>query len=244
MKGGTHKLSAVILHTLKYKDSSLLVYAYTDMFGRQTYVVNGVRSSKNKAGMACFQPLTILDAVAYHNPKSDLQRFKEYRLTVPLQDLSFNVHKNAMALFIGEVIYKTVREQEPNVEFFHFLKQSVLELETIQAGAANFHLYFLARLSGYLGYAPGNDYAPERSFFDIPAGEFTPVKPRHELFFDAVQSQLFGRLLTSCPDDLCHIGLNREQRRAFVNNMLNFYSHHFDALAPVRSWSVLADVYD
>lgn len=244
MKSGTNKLTAVVLHTLKYRDSSLLVHAYTDLLGRQTYVVNNVRSVKNKTGMACFQPLTLLDVVAYHNPKAELQRLKEYRLSVPLQSLSFDIHKNAMALFMGEVVYKTIREQEPNAGLFYFLQEAVLELERIREGTANFHLYFLAQLSSHLGYAPGNDYTPERLFFDIPAGEFTPIRPKHELFFDAGQTRLFGRLLAASPADLCHIALNRAQRRLFVNNMLNFYSHHFESLSPVRSWSVLSEVYD
>jgi DNA repair protein RecO (recombination protein O) len=149
-----------------------------------------------------------------------------------------------MALFMGEVVYKTVREQEPDAGLFYFLQQAVLDLEHIQEGMANFHLYFLAQLCSYLGYAPGNDYTPERQFFDIPSGEFTPIRPKHTLFFDAGQTRLFGRLLAASPVDLCHIALNREQRCLFVNNMLNFYSHHFDALSPVRSWSVLSEVYD
>jgi len=243
MSSLTHKISAVVLHTLKYRDTSLLVYAYTDLFGRQTYLVNGVRSSKNKAGMACFQALSLLDAVAYHHPKNDIQRLKEYHLSVPLQHLAFDVHKNAMALFIGEVVYKTVREQEPNEQLFCFFRQSVLELENIQEGAANYHLYFLARLAAYLGYASGNDYMPEHTYFDIPSGEFTPILPRHELFFDAGQTALFGRLLKAEVADLPNICLHHSQRNAFVHNMLRFYNHHFDTLAPVRSLTVLSEVF-
>ncbi len=243
MSSATNKLSLIVLHTLKYRDSSLLVYAYTDLYGRQTYVVNGVRSTKNKVGMACFQPLTLLDTVAYHNPKSDLQRLKEYHLAVPLQSLSFDVYKNAMALFMGEVVYKTVREHEPSDSLFEFLQRSVLELEAIGQGAANYHLYFLAQLAGYLGYAPGNEYRPEYTYFDIPSGEFTPIRPKHELFFDAQQSALLGRLLNLNFSELSSLELNREQRSAFVNNMLKFYAHHFDTLSPIRSWTVLGEVY-
>lgn len=243
MSSATNKISAIVLHTLKYRDTSLLVYAYTDLFGRQTYLVNGVRSAKNKSGMACFQPLSLLDAVAYHQPKNDIQRLKEYHLSTPLQHLAFDVHKNAIALFMGEVVYKTVREQEPNEQLFRFLQQSVLELENIQEGAANYHLYFLARLAAYLGYASGNDYQPEYTYFDIPSGEFTPIKPKHELFFDTVQTVLFGRLLKAEIADLPSIGLHHSQRSAFVDNMLRFYNFHFDTLAPVRSWAVLEAVY-
>jgi DNA repair protein RecO (recombination protein O) len=243
MSSVANKISAVVLHTLKYRDTSLLVYAYTDLFGRQTYLVNGVRSAKNKMGMACFQALSLLDAVAYHHPKNDIHRLKEYHLSVPLQNLAFDVHKNAMALFMGEVVYKTVREQEPNKQLFHFLQQSVLELENIQEGAANYHLYFLARLAAYLGFASGNDYRPEYTYFDISSGEFTAVRPKHELFFDSEQTALFGRLLQSEVAGLPAIGLHHSQRSAFVNNMLRFYEHHFDALSPIRSWTVLGEVY-
>lgn len=243
MSSAVNKLSAIVLHTLKYRDSSLLAYTYTDLFGRQTYVVNGVRCEKNKTGMACFQPLTLLEVVAYHNPKTDLQRMKEYRLSVPLQGLSFDVHKNAMALFMGEVVYKTVREHEPNDPLFDFLHRSVLELNDIQTGASNYHLYFLAQLASYLGYAPGNDYRPELTYFDIPTGEFTPIRPKHELFFDAQQTALFGQLLDSNPAALSDINLNHRQRNVFVDNMLKFYNYHFDTLSPVRSWTVLSEVF-
>jgi len=193
--------------------------------------------------MACFQALSLLDAVAYHNPEKDIQRLKEYHLSVPLQNLAFDVHKNAIAMFMGEVVYKTVREQEPNEQLFHFLRQSVLELENIREGAANYHLYFLARLAAYLGFASGNDYKPEYTYFDIFSGEFTTIRPKHELFFDAEQAALFGRLLKAEISDLPNIGLHHSQRSAFVNNMLRFYEHHFDALSPIRSWTVLSEVY-
>ena len=194
--------------------------------------------------MACFQPLSLLDTVAYHHPKNDIQRLKEYHLSIPLQNIAFDVHKNAIALFMGEVVHKTVREQEPNEQLFHFLQQSVLELENITEGTANYHLYFLAHLAAYLGYASRNDYKPEHTYFDMASGEFTPVRPKHELFFDAEQTVLFGRLLKAGATDLQYINLHHSQRNTFVNNMLRFYEHHFDALSPIRSWTVLEKVYE
>jgi DNA repair protein RecO (recombination protein O) len=238
-----HKLTAIILHTKKYRESSLLVYAYTNLFGRQTYVVNGVRSEKNKTGVACFQPLTLLDAVAYHNPKSDLQRLGEYRLLQPLHSIPFSVTKNALALFIGEVLYKTIREQEPNEALFRFLVRAVLDLDGMTQGVSNFHLYFLVQLNRYLGYAPGNDYFSETPYFDVQAGEFTPLQPEHDLFFDAAQTQLFATLLDSEPERLAQISLHHDQRNRFVENMLRFLNHHFDTPVTVRSAAILQEVF-
>ena len=237
------KLIAIVLHTIKYKDSSLLVYTYTDVFGRQTYVVNGVRCEKNKAGMACFQPLTLLEAVAYHNPTNELQRLKEYHLYMPLQNIAFDVYKNVIALFIGEVLYKTVREHEPNKTLFDFLYASVVGLEKLEKGAANFHLHFLTHLSAYLGYAPTNNYDKTNLFFDMQEGAFTTTQPKHALFFNTEQASLLGKLLQTSVEELHAFSLNREQRNAFINNMLQFYNHHFDTLSPIKSWLVLQEVF-
>ncbi|MDR1680564.1 MAG: DNA repair protein RecO [Prevotellaceae bacterium] len=237
------KLTAIVLHTKKYRESSLLVYAYTNVFGRQTYVVNGVRSEKNKTGMALFQPLTLLDAVAYHNPKSDMQRLYEYRLRWPLHSIPFNITKNAQALFIGEVLYKTIREQEPNAELFDFLFRAIMDLDALEQGIANFHLYFLVHLLRYLGYAPGNRYFFETPYFDVPSGEFIPFRPSHDLFFDAPQTQLFAALLQASPGQLSQIALRREQRNRFIDNMLSFLNHHFDMPVPIHSAAVLQAVF-
>ena len=238
-----HKLTAIVLHTKKYRESSLLAYVYTNLFGRQTYVVNGVRSEKNKTGMAFFQPLTLLDAVAYHNPKSELQRLSEYGLLQPLHSIPFAVNKNALALFIGETLYKTIREHEPNAALFRFLVRAVLDLDGLTQGVSNFHLYFLVHLSRYLGYAPGNDYFPETSYFDVQAGKFTPSRPAHDLFFDAAQTQLFATLLDSEPENLSQLSLHHDQRNRFVDNMLRFLNHHFDAPVAVRSAAILQEVF-
>ena len=236
------KLTAIVLHTMKYKESSLLVHAYTDVSGRQTYVVNGVRSEKNKAGMALFQPLTLLDVVAYHNPKSDLQRMTEYRLVQPLQSIPFDVIKNALALFMGEVLYKTIREHEPNEKLFDFLYRSIIDFDEMSAGVANFHLYFLVHLARYLGYAPGNGFDGE-SYFDVQAGQFTPLQPLHDSFFDPQQTQLFAALLNAVPATLPQLALNREQRNRFVENMLRFLNYHFDTPVPIRSAAVLQEIF-
>ena len=237
------KLTAIVLHTKKYRESSLLVYAYTDVFGRQTYIVNGVRSEKNKAGLALFQPLTWLDAVASHHPKSEIHRLREYRLWQPLHTIPVDITKNALALFIGEVLCKTIREQEPNAELFDFLCRAIRDLDALEQGAANFHLYFLVHLLRYVGYAPGNSYFRETPYFDVPSGEFTPLRPAHDLFFDPSQTQLFATLLNASPAQLSQIALRREQRTRFIDNMIAFLNHHFDTPVPIRSAAVLQDVF-
>ena len=42
----THKTKGIVLRTVKYGETSLVVIMFTELFGIQTYMVNGVRSAK------------------------------------------------------------------------------------------------------------------------------------------------------------------------------------------------------
>ena len=54
----SYKARGVVLHTLKYGDSSMVVYLLTDVGGRRSYMVQGVRSSRGGGSkMALFQPM-------------------------------------------------------------------------------------------------------------------------------------------------------------------------------------------
>ena len=56
----THKTRGIVLRSIKYGETSLVVTVFTELFGIQTYMVNGVRSSKS-ARSVFFQPAAILD---------------------------------------------------------------------------------------------------------------------------------------------------------------------------------------
>ena len=73
-----HKTKGIVLRTVKYGETSLVVTIYTELFGVQTYMVNAARTTKrtgNKAAM--FQPAAILGLEVYHNDQKAMQRIKE-----------------------------------------------------------------------------------------------------------------------------------------------------------------------
>ncbi|MBL7720826.1 MAG: recombination protein O N-terminal domain-containing protein, partial [Chitinophagaceae bacterium] len=69
MSDKLHKTKGIVLRTVKYGETSVIVTLFTELFGIQSYLVNGVRaSSKKGTGKAnMFQPAAILDLVVYHN---------------------------------------------------------------------------------------------------------------------------------------------------------------------------------
>ncbi|MDR0754955.1 MAG: DNA repair protein RecO [Prevotellaceae bacterium] len=238
-----YKIKAIILNTVKHTDSSLIVYAYTDKFGKQTYITNCSRSAKSKNKATLFQPLFLLDIEAYNKQTANIQRIKEYKLSEPLHTVPFDIKKSTVAMFIAEALYKIIREEEPNEKMFDFIYNSVLIFDKIDKGAENFHLHFLANLSKYIGFYP-NDIYDANGFFDIKSGQIRPVLPEHSLYFDAKNTQILQQLLKTQVSNIHHIELNRIQRKNFLKVMLDFYNYHFDKLSPMNSLKIFTELFN
>ena len=159
----TYKTEAIVLHTIKYGDSSVIAYMLTSLYGRQSYIVQGVgkggaRGKSKKS--ALLQPMFPLEIVGLTSSKMELHRIKEVRLLEPLSALPFDIAKSTIALFMAEVIYRLVKEEQPDSELFDYVRSTVLALDSATEGVANFHLRFLAGLSRHLGFSEYSQAQP------------------------------------------------------------------------------------
>ncbi len=237
-----YKGRGVVLNTLKYGESSLVVHLLTDTHGRQSYMVNGVRGRGRGSKMALFQPLFAVEFEGSLPTRGEMHRFREVRSGVLLQRTPYDVRRSTIALFIAELLYRLVRESEPNPELFDYVWGALIALDTIEDGVANFHLWFLANLSRLLGFYPNGEWQPG-SWLDIIEGEFSAVKPPHTLTLSPQLTEIM-RDLTECDvQHLGEIGLNRTQRVEFLNGVINFYSYHLDSIKSVHSIEILREVF-
>ena len=239
----TYKGRGIVLHTLKYGDTSMVAYLLTDIGGRRSYMVQGVRSRSGRGSkLALFQPMFPVEFEGLESPRQQMDRFKEVRAGFVLQSLPFDVRKSTMALFMAEVLYRLVRESEPNRPLFDFVWGSAEALDAMDDGVSNFHLWFLANLSRLLGYRPGNDYTPG-AWFDIREGSFTPLRPPHGEVLSADDARTLHDLLECDVRYIAEIGLNRRQRVAYLDALLVYYGYHLDAIHAVQSVRILQEVF-
>ncbi|MFI3292345.1 MAG: DNA repair protein RecO [Rikenellaceae bacterium] len=238
-----YKGRGIVLNSLKYGDSSLVVHLLTDVCGRQSYMVQGVNSRRGRGSkMALFQPLFALEFEGSSSPRGEMHRFKEVQSGVLLSRTPYDVRRSTMALFIAEVLYRLVKESEPNPELFDYAWGSLIALDTIDEGVANFHLWFLANLSRLLGFYPNGEWS-KGAWIDIVEGSYTITKPSHTIILSPDEAELM-RDFTEC--DVRHlgeIGLNRVQRVEFLGALLRYYSYHLDAIKSVQSIDILKEVF-
>ncbi len=137
----THKTKGIVLRATKYGETSLIVLLFTEKFGTQSYMINGVRtSSKKGSGKAnLFQPGALLDMIVYHSEQKQLQRIKEFKWGFLYQHIFSDIKKNAVAVFMIELLTKCLKQTEPNEELFHFTEDAFIHLdESSETVTANF----------------------------------------------------------------------------------------------------------
>jgi DNA repair protein RecO (recombination protein O) len=239
----SYKARGIVLHTIKYGDSSRVAYLLTDMGGRQSYMVQGVKSSRgggNKA--ALLQPMFIVEFEGLSSPKAEMHRIREMRAAMSLRTIPFDVRKSTVALFMAETLYRLVREVEANSPLFDFVRGAIETLDGMSEGVANFHLWFVVALSRHLGFFPGNEYT-EGSLFDLREGIFTPVMPLHGMVFSSENSRLLGLLMDIPATEIATIVMNRSGRVDFLGSMLTYLGYHLDGVRDIRSVDILREVF-
>jgi DNA repair protein RecO (recombination protein O) len=237
-----HQTRGIAVHATKFSETSSVVKIYTELFGLQSYLVKGVRRQHAKIKPGLFQPLTLLDLVVYHKEKSSLQNLKEANYLHPYQTIPFDIRKSSIALFINELFYKSIHEEEPHPELFSFLYGTCLHLDQISDNFPLFHLVFSLQLTRYLGCMPQSNYSGTTPFLNLREGTFQPTSPEHHDFLDPAMSHLFFQLLQTPEGASAPIQIPAKTRDALLEQILFYYRIHIPGFRELRSHHVLHSV--
>ena len=238
------KTRAIVLHNLKYGDTSLIAHIYTEEFGRQSYLIKGAHSKKSAIKANLFAPLNLLELDVYLKQNNALQRIKDAINRPIIATFSENLLKNAISLFIAELLYRTLREEEPNKNLFGFLHSSVQMLDLQTEGLSNFHLSFMIQYSKHLGFLPTNNFNEESESFDLVNGTFVSHVPHHEFIIGANNLLPFSTLLNLKYDNLNELRISNETRIILLEKLVNYYQLHIPGMGPIKSLAILHEVFN
>lgn len=239
------KTKAIILRGVRYGETSLIVSAFTELFGVQSYLVRGARGGK-KPGLhvALYEPATVVELEAYRNPKSNLQGIREAGRAVMHQRIHSDVILNCISLFFCELLYKLLKQPEPNEELFAFSEDFLSRLENADhTSAANFPLFLLLHLSHFFGVRINDNFDEDHSYLDLREGGFTGSQPQHPQFISGDDALISSEILKAgTPEELSFLKLNGEIRRRLIFAYLDFYGLHFQDFGEMRSLSILTEI--
>lgn len=235
----------IVFHTVRYAETSLIAKLYTSQFGLRSYLIKGVHTPRSRFKPALFQPLSLLELVVYNKERNSLQTIKEVQLNHPYQSVHLDIRKSAIALFICELAYKAIREEEPNRELFDFLWNSCIELDQAEGPVSHYHLVFALRLMHHLGIYPQRNLTPQTTIFNLREGVFQANIPGHTNYLDEADSVLFHQLL-SVPDDagaaFLKVILSPRKRDQILETILLYYKLHLPGFRDLQSHHILHTV--
>lgn len=232
---------AIVISTLKYGDSSLIVRLFTREGGLQAYLVKGILGRK-KGGLKAghFQPLTQLEVVGNPSRTGKLGYLREVAIAFPYQTLHADIRKGTIALFLSEVLAQSIREQEPDPDLFSYLETTLQWLDHHEQ-VANFHIRFLIGLSRFLGFYPDRSLS-DAPYFDLGEGAFVREPALHPVLGGG-QLALFNRFLETGFDGLDQIRISQTERREMLQALVAYYGIHLPGFREPRSLGVLDAVY-
>jgi len=238
------KTRGLVLHNIKYSDSSIISHIYTEGFGRMSFLITGTRGKKSSVRINLLGHLSILEMEVYIKQSRDLQRVKEIRLHENFSSIPYDPVKNAVALFISEILYRTLQEQEKNLPLFSFLVNAIKIFDISERGFANFHLIFLIGLTRHLGFFPQNNYSPLKEYFDIENALFTDKQPVNPYFISPPESRYLSELMSSTFGMMDKVKLNGALRNSLVTGLLDYYRFHLPGMGKLKSISVMKEIFD
>jgi len=234
----------IVLNYTRYAESSIISHIYTEHFGLQSYMINQVRSRKNKGKAIFLQPLTLLDLEVYHSNKKTIHRIKDFKVNTPFTQIPFEPIRRSLTFFIAEVLNKALKQEDKAVEnLFDFLHQSISILDSDINGVQNFHLFLLFRLTKPLGFYPHFENNINAKYFDLRTGMFVQTEPAHQEYMNYSESEILMQLENLGVDQLDHLVLNGTQRTEFIDKMLQYYHLHLSGFSNIKSFEVLKEIF-
>jgi DNA repair protein RecO (recombination protein O) len=240
------KTKGIVLRTVKYGETSIVVTVFTELFGVQTYLVNGIRAASKKGSNKTnyFQPSALLDLVVYHNDFKNLQRIKEYKWVQLYQSIFSDVIKNSCAVFIIELLLKCLKEPEQHADLFLFAEDALIHLDNAEpAITANFPLFFALHMPHFFGFGIEDKHYEEHMFLDLQEGVFTKQQPEHFIFLKGKEAEAVSDLLKiRQPEELADIKLSQETRRHILIAIEQFYAYHLPGFGSLKTLPVLREL--
>ncbi len=238
-----HKTRGIVFHVTDYSESSVVAKIYTELFGLQSYLVNSVRKKSSKIKQTALQPLALVDLMVYHKERPGLQRLADAKNSPVMRSIPFDIRKGSVILFMNEVLFKAVKEEEANQQLFDFIFNSVQLLDMQEHPGSDFHLVFLVQLTKHLGFYPQENFSETNPVFNLEEGRFQPDLPAHPYFIPHPLSEYFYLLLKLSLNFSDNLKIPVQYKRQLIEKLLDYFQLHSSGFGNIKSHKVLEEVW-
>ena len=233
-------LTFIALRSTPISDKKSVLNAYSLQAGRVAFVVSGGASREAVRRRAILQPLCIAEGVASGRNGGELLTLSQISAVRPMPGLFGNPVKNAVALFVTELLTVLLREGQPDPHLFNYIEMAIGRLANATTRqAANFHICFLLHLARIVGIEPDwETFAPGLAL-NLDEGLFCPASTVAPRMLSVDESAAAARLSRITFDNMGWFRFSRQQRNRALDVILAYFSLHYAPLASLRSLEVV-----
>lgn len=215
----TEDVRLIVLAYTKYGEKSIVLHALSREYGRRGFLVRAVKGS----AMSMFLPLNIVEASVRENPKSSLLVADGFSALYPLNGIRDNLSKNAMTMFMSEVLYRVIKDGTNEEGLFDWCMKSIITLDSLPAGGfGNYHIRFLLELASALGFTPAEE--DMKPFSSTHLGEISLM----------VKLPLAEAML---------LPLSGASRSEICKDILKYLEYHTESTINIKSLDVLRELF-
>lgn len=233
------KTEAIVLKTTKYNDNSLIIRLFTKSDGLQSFIVS---VSKKGNRVATFQGLNQIIVETMQHGNNKLGRIKNARLHVAYRSFYSDWMKGTVIQFLNEVLYYSIQEETANVDLYEFLESHLSYFDQTPEFEPNYHLYFLIKMSKYLGFYPQGTWKKGMGFH-LLEGSYQPYRPNEEQIINGEIAEAIYLLSTTPIHRINEIKIGNQLRRSTLRSIVLYYRIHLDGFKELKSQDVLETVF-
>ncbi len=232
---------AFVLHRTPYNDNYSILHLFTKERGRIGALMPHKKGRRKKSSSQ-LNNLTEIDITLQLKPNRDIAYIKEFRIINPNHSIQLNPYKCSQGIFISELLYRTLKHPESDIELYNFLSNSFKVLNDIERGMANFYLCFTYKLLDYFAVTPliEEETNPNcKEWFDMENGTFLNTLPASDYILDLNESKhlrLFARMNYR---NLYLFKYNRYDRGRILNRLMQYYQLHIPSFRSLKSINIL-----
>lgn len=236
------KTRGIVLHSIRYNDNSLIVDILTESRGAIPFLVKIPKTHKASVKTQLLRPLTLLDIDMDYRPQQNMQRIRDMRVYEPYQSMPYEPLKSMVALFLGEILYYALRNEDRNERLFNFLLYSLRWFDIAENDYVNFHLAFLIKMTRYLGFWPNCEDRGKMSYFDLLDANFCMHHPLHNHCLRDEDAAWVPKFLRMNYATMRRFKMSRQQRNYALDILCQYYRLHIPDFPEIKSLDVLKEV--
>ena len=231
---------AIVIHSFPYSDSSIIAKTYCEKGGYTSFLAKGYK--KGRKHKAALHPLAAVEISFNNRGRSGLIMANKIDLYDPYSSLLFNPVKSGIAMFLAEWLSLTLREdKEGDPRFFSWLSKAIETLNELD-NVANFHLWFLIKLSDFLGISPQGRQSVKNKYFHLKDGVF--INSENAECLTSTESAMLDKILNGRLEDCLNLTLKKAERALLLSIIRQYYQLHLDSAMDLKTLEILPQLFE